>query len=224
MGEFPDGESLDGERDKRDQMLFKDLIDFCKSDAAAQDTLVTVVEDVVDWECTLNDAELTGRPSRVTVFHGQRPPNISVRAYIERVRTFSGCSPCCFILGLYYLEQLKNLDPAYKLNSFNLHRLLITAVMVATKFVDDFYFSNNYWSKVGGIPNSELNGLELEFLFLTNFNLHIKRDGYDKFVQELKNRQTHIHEVQAAQKMGMLTVSPRDNLQNSAMPATMPVR
>jgi hypothetical protein len=30
-------------------------------------------------------------------------------------------------------------------------------------------------AQIGGVPNSELNTLELEFLFLTNFDLHVKR-------------------------------------------------
>ncbi|EKX40726.1 hypothetical protein GUITHDRAFT_53418, partial [Guillardia theta CCMP2712] len=101
---------------------------------------------------------------KVTVFHGHRPPNISVKAYLERIKTFGGCSTCCFVLGLLYLERLASSDATYLLNSYNMHRLVLTAVMVATKFVDDFYFSNSYWSKVGGIQNDELNGLELEFL------------------------------------------------------------
>lgn len=42
------------------------------------------------------------------------------------------------------------MDRAYELNSYNMHRLVLTGVMVAAKFVDDFYFSNNYWSKVPG--------------------------------------------------------------------------
>ena len=36
-------------------------------------------------------------------------------------------------------------------------------------------------SQIGGVPNSELNTLELEFLFLTNFDLHVKRKVYDRY-------------------------------------------
>ncbi len=34
----------------------------------------------------------------------------------------------------------------------------------------------------------ELNGMETEFLFLTSFNLHVKRSEYDAFVAELYHR------------------------------------
>mmetsp|Transcript_54568 Transcript_54568/g.111357 ORF Transcript_54568/g.111357 Transcript_54568/m.111357 type:complete len:208 (-) Transcript_54568:38-661(-) len=187
-------------------VLFKDSLVASKADAASQDVLVDVIVDVLEWDCAMNDGELAGRPTRVTVFHGQNSPGVSVRAYLERINCFSGCSSCCFVLGALYLEQLRGLDSAYKLNSYNFHRLCLTAIMVAAKFVDDFYFSNNYWAKVGGIPNDELNGLELEFLFLVNFNMHVKREDYDLFVKELKRRQKHVREKQATKTMNVLNV------------------
>ena len=30
-----------------------------------------------------------------------------VRAYVERIRSFGGCSACCFVLGLRYVERLQ---------------------------------------------------------------------------------------------------------------------
>ena len=34
------------------------------------------------------------------------------------------------------------------------------AIMVAAKFVDDFYYKNDYYAKIGGINKSEINILE----------------------------------------------------------------
>ena len=48
-------------------------------------------------------------------------------------------------------------------------RLLITAVMTAAKFFDDRYYNNEYYSKIGGISNEEINTLETEFLIFINF-------------------------------------------------------
>lgn len=82
------------------------------------------------------------------MFHGQRPPNISPRQYIERIATYSGCSPCCLAMGMKYLDKLREKDAMYELNSLNFHRLVLTATLIASKFVDDFYYSNGYWAKV----------------------------------------------------------------------------
>lgn len=39
------------------------------------------------------------------------------------------------------------------------------AVMTAAKMFDDFYYSNQHWAEVGGISVTEMNNIELEFLF-----------------------------------------------------------
>jgi len=51
---------------------------------------------------------------------------------------------------------------------------MIAAVMLAAKFFDDFYYSNEYFAKIGGITNKEMNVLEIEFLNAINFSLHVE--------------------------------------------------
>ncbi|KAG0269827.1 hypothetical protein DFQ27_001947 [Actinomortierella ambigua] len=62
----------------------------------------------------------------------------------------------------------------FRLNSLNIHRLLITALMVAAKFTSDLYYSNARYAKYGGLRLEELNQLELEFLFSIKFDLNVK--------------------------------------------------
>ena len=45
--------------------------------------------------------------------------------------------------------------------------------MLAAKFFDDRYYNNEYYSKVGGISNAEINLLEREFLHYINFRLYV---------------------------------------------------
>ena len=70
---------------------------------------------------------------------------------------------------------------------FQVVNLTITlrSVMLAAKFFDDQYFNNAYYAKVGGVPCGEMNSLELEFLFLINFTLHVTHDAYQKYYREL---------------------------------------
>jgi hypothetical protein len=37
--------------------------------------------------------------------------------------------------------------------------------MMAAKYYDDRYYNNEYYAKVGGISNNEINSLEREFLY-----------------------------------------------------------
>ena len=59
--------------------------------------------------------------------------------------------------------------------------------MLAAKFFDDQYFNNAYYAKVGGVPCNEINSLEVEFLFMTNFSLFVGTDTYRQYYTELCN-------------------------------------
>jgi len=52
--------------------------------------------------------------------------------------------------------------------------VILTAVLLAAKFFDDFYYSNEYFARIGGISNKEINVLEIEFLNAINFSLHVE--------------------------------------------------
>lgn len=43
------------------------------------------------------------------------------------------------------------------MTSRNVHRLMITGVLVGTKYFDDFYFKNTYYAKLGGVASELLN-------------------------------------------------------------------
>lgn len=66
-----------------------------------------------------------------------------------------------------------------------MHRVVITAVLLAAKFFDDAYYNNAYYAKVGGVLVSEINGLEVDLLFRINFSLHVTPDEFDKYRWEL---------------------------------------
>mmetsp|Transcript_55738 Transcript_55738/g.147244 ORF Transcript_55738/g.147244 Transcript_55738/m.147244 type:complete len:176 (-) Transcript_55738:116-643(-) len=112
------------------------------------------------------------------MFEGSKSP-ISPSAYIKRIVKYGGLSPCCFVVGLIYLERLKRQEPTVCLTSNSFQRLILVAVMLAAKYLDDFYYSNKRWAEIGGISTREINMLELEFLFRLEFSVGITREEYD---------------------------------------------
>lgn len=66
-----------------------------------------------------------------------------------------------------------NLSSFFVVDSFNIHRLVIAGVTCAAKFFSDVFFTNSRYAKVGGLPLTELNLLELHFLNLNDFRLKI---------------------------------------------------
>jgi len=65
------------------------------------------------------------------------------------------------------------------------------SVMLAAKFFDDQYYNNKYYAKVGGITPSEMNTLEVEFLFMAKFSLFVSSDTYSKYYLELQSYLSH---------------------------------
>ena len=45
--------------------------------------------------------------------------------------------------------------------------------MVAAKYLDDFYYKNDYYAKVGGISKNDMNAMEVEFIESLNFKMHV---------------------------------------------------
>ncbi|KAL5701814.1 hypothetical protein ACHQM5_027111 [Ranunculus cassubicifolius] len=140
----------------------------------------------------------TGRKKDViTVFHGLRAPALSIREYLDRIFKYSSCSPSCFVIAHIYIDRfLKSAN--IRLNSLNVHRILITSVMVAAKFIDDKYFNNAYYARVGGVSTSEMNRLELKFLFSLDFRLQVTVDEFRRhcFVLEKEAKGGGYHQIE----------------------------
>ncbi|KAM0755287.1 cyclin-related 2, partial [Meredithblackwellia eburnea MCA 4105] len=69
----------------------------------------------------------------------------------------------------------------FAIDSFNVHRLVIAGVTVASKFFSDVFYTNSRYAKVGGLPLHELNQLELQFLLLNDFRLMIPVDELQRY-------------------------------------------
>ncbi|KAL5973821.1 Cyclin-U4-1 [Asimina triloba] len=146
--------------------------------AAAADHLipkvVTFLSSLLQRVTDANDSNSSQmEQQRISVFHGLTRPPISIQSYLERIFKYANCSPSCFVVAYVYLDRFAQHQPTLPINSFNVHRLLVTSVMVAAKFMDDMYYNNAYYAKVGGISTTEMNYLELDFLFGLSFHLNV---------------------------------------------------
>ncbi|PIA58509.1 hypothetical protein AQUCO_00500447v1 [Aquilegia coerulea] len=120
------------------------------------------------------------------VFDGVRAPSISIRKYLERIYKYTNCSPSCFVVGYVYIDRLVHKYPDSLVVSLNVHRLLVTSVMVAAKVLDDVHYNNAFYARVGGVSNNELNRLELELLFLLDFSVVISSRVFESYCLHLE--------------------------------------
>lgn len=143
--------------------------------------LANVLEGMVDATEQREQARLqarlqgheAGSAPQLTVFHGLRAPPISIEAYLVRIAKYAKCSPACFVHSLVHMLKLAQQDASFAPTRLNVHRLLLTGVLISAKFLDDRYFNNSFYAKVGGVSTAELNRLELEMLQLLEFQVSV---------------------------------------------------
>ena len=73
----------------------------------------------------------------------------------------------------------------FAVDSFNIHRLIISGITVASKFFSDVFYTNSRYAKVGGLPLAELNALELQFLLLNGFDLLVPPEELQRYADHL---------------------------------------
>lgn len=115
--------------------------DDADASSSAVPRVLTMLSVVLERLVARNDQvclELaTPETSRLNVFHGVKAPSISISKYLERIYRYTNCSPSCFVVGYIYIDRLVHRNPFSPVVSLNVHRLLVTSIMVATKVLDD---------------------------------------------------------------------------------------
>ncbi|CAI5760583.1 unnamed protein product [Candida verbasci] len=101
----------------------------------------------------------------LTRYHSRTPPLISTFTYLTRLTKFNNFNQATLLTTIYYIDLLSHqYQPFFTLNSWTVHRFLLVATMIAQKSLEDFFYTNDHYAKVGGVVIGELNCLELDFL------------------------------------------------------------
>jgi hypothetical protein len=123
-------------------------------------------------------------------------------AFLRQMLRCGHASPCTLMIGLMYLQRLKNQGPeSTYLTKYNYQRLLLTAVMVASKMFDDDHVSNREWAMIGDLSVKELNKLELDLLYALRFECNVTREEYELCCKLLEDHDaTHRHSKQRSSR------------------------
>ncbi|GAA6001957.1 uncharacterized protein JCM10292_001769 [Rhodotorula paludigena] len=151
-------------------------------------------------------------PNATLCFHARNVPAISIEAYLQRILKYCPTTNEVFLALLVYFDRMArigleaqrlglpreagggggpssedaaNPNKFFAIDSYNVHRLVIAGVTVASKFFSDVFYTNSRYAKVGGLPLNELNQLELQFLLLNDFRLKIPVDELQRYADQL---------------------------------------
>jgi hypothetical protein len=121
----------------------------------------------------------------LTRFHATSVPRISIHDYLSRIAKYFYCSDACLVLGLVYIDRLVKLHPEFVVSVLNIHRLLLTSIMLAAKWHDEVFYSNDYYARVGGVRSRELETLEVLFLKQVDWRLYVLPEEYDQYLRHV---------------------------------------
>jgi hypothetical protein len=119
------------------------------------------------------------------IFAGTKYPPITMMKYVERLVKYTnkynfekdGLDSTGMISALVAVELLERAQ--IKVNAFTMHRYFATAMLLATKVVNDWALWNKDWAGITGIPKvQEMNKMEAELLKRLNWDVNVSEEVF----------------------------------------------
>lgn len=152
------------------------LVEMSPEQQRRRDQIVELVGCVLDSLFEHRNDTLPADRSLITCFHTCSKPGITIRQYMQRIAKvthffgffvnvflssslisfslqYSECSGEVLILALMHINRILHYQPQFELTSLNIHRLLLTSIMVSAKFFDDQFYNNAFFARIGGGPS-----------------------------------------------------------------------
>lgn len=171
--------------EEREYVSFEsDLMQLWDEETLVQ-TLVRKLLTMVDENAGFAMPKISPRDA-VSIFYSKKRQHFPMEFYVRRLVEYMDCSTSAYLLALVYMKRIIQSEEKLVINELSVHRLLITALVLAVKFLDDHVFSNEFYSKVGGLANvREINQLEAGFLNIMKFQLAVDADEFLAFQKSI---------------------------------------
>lgn len=118
------------------------------------------------------------------IFTSKQIPKISLGDYLTRIVHYTKVEESTLVIALIYIDRICKRQKLF-LNEYNIHRTILASIVVAIKFLEDKYYSNLYYGKVGGVRLDQMNALESEFIDCLDFSLYVDTKLYEKYERNL---------------------------------------
>ena len=87
-----------------------------------------------------------------SIFDLKKIPPISIEKYLNRIQKYTHLEDSTLVIALIYIDRLLG-NNIIKLSMYNVHKILLTAVVLAIKYNEDEIHGNNYLSKILGVKS-----------------------------------------------------------------------
>eukprot|EP01105_Mastigella_eilhardi_P004225 TRINITY_DN1561_c0_g1_i7.p2 TRINITY_DN1561_c0_g1~~TRINITY_DN1561_c0_g1_i7.p2 ORF type:complete len:252 (+),score=72.38 TRINITY_DN1561_c0_g1_i7:145-900(+) len=126
--------------------------------------------------------ELPARHPLTATFVAKRVPGVSIDEYFARLAHYAGLSLSSTVVALILVDRMTERNVTFAVTSGNVHRVLLAALVLSLKYLEDGFYSNAYYARVGGVPVSELNSLEVSALSLLQFDLYVSEETFASYL------------------------------------------
>lgn len=75
--------------------------------------------------------------AKTGVFDSHEAPDMTIQSYLERIFRYTRAGPSVYVVAYVYIDRFCQNYPQFRISATNVHRLLITTIMVASKYVED---------------------------------------------------------------------------------------
>ena len=117
-----------------------------------------------------------------TVFDGDKQSQVNISYYINRI--IDGIAEgkrydWCLVVALIYIKRIR--ENGIVMTEYNIHRLILTSILLAVKYWDDNYkFNEEKYIRLSGVRDEkELARLQIKFLVQIEWKLFIEKIDYD---------------------------------------------
>ena len=126
--------------------------------------------------------------NKTSIWIGTCIPCITMKDYLVRLIVYGKLSHASVIVALIYLDRLMS-NSALEITNWTVHRIVLSACVLAAKFQDDDYYNNHHMAAVGGVTNLELNDMEVDMLVSLNFSLWVSPHVFERYEDLILNEE-----------------------------------
>ena len=135
--------------------------------------------------------EISGQNSNVEYnsedpFSTKYVSDVTLEYFFSRIKKYTKIEKSTLIIILIYADRICTTSGII-LNPHNIHRIILGCLLLAIKYNEDLYFTNEQYAKIGGVSLKELNELEYFSFQLLDFNLYISDDIFQKYYNYINN-------------------------------------
>jgi len=133
-----------------------------------------------------NNKQMKKRQSRGEnePLYSKNIPVLSLNKYLIRIMKYTECENNTLIVGYLYVMKLIQKEN-FVLGINNVYRLLLGAIVLAKKFMEDIKYDNSFYCNIGGISNQELNLIEYSLFTRIDFSINLQKKDVDKIYEQI---------------------------------------